>query len=535
MSESSRWLRWFVKHHRFSSEDDLMDACREDRSTQIFVQYMLDLQYKAARRKTVADVMAANAMQSRPRWLLDVRARLWHHYESLCTLVSRPQGSETDPSVFWNLSLTQRRIASRSFTVTSIRRNISSMVHRTLKLMRRTIGQNLAVCWMDNYSTFRYSRNPNAVRDQSLNCTVFALLPTTTAMLNWSGMKDLQALVFSLRPTAHLLNTAAISLSNSVRSLLQQNPGYEDLRVPLDYRRIEVRSAPWFPADLQPHAVSTTTGLCSALLHVKRNVSLTPAVMPILADVNSFFYRIVKACYAASHCHLNLCYSLHFHPPIFAVWHAYVHCLRRVHQLFLPLWSALEYPALMAGGLQALQVKVYSYPKVVTLEHMALGLFLAARLPGLMTEVQRTLQFADRHFPDEHWRSLAESLRMLLDEYIPAVLHLVFWCVSSTGSTPRRTRATMPRSSCCSVCACYMLWSRLPAQNTFVGCPVLFCFGPMNCTLFCLDGPLWKSPWRPHCPCCPAEFRSLFPTLLQISTGSCTSHRDLRTRLPGTC
>ena len=90
----------------------------------------------------------------------------------------------------------------------------------------------------------------------------------------------------------------------------------------------------------------------------------------------------------------------------------------------MPLWSALEFPALLSGSAAALQVRVYGFPKVVTLEHMALGLFLAGRMSGVLTEVQRTIQFTKNHFPEHHCCSLAEGLLRLLDEYIPALLHI---------------------------------------------------------------------------------------------------------------
>ena len=104
---------------------------------------------------------------------------------------------------------------------------------------------------------------------------------------------------------------------------------------------------------------------------------------------------------------------------LFGVWHAYAHCVRKTHEVFRSLWTALEEPQLMRGH----PVKAYGYPQLFTLECMVTGLFLAQQDVG--GEVQRALsQMQHDHGRQHHATTMVQNLHMLLNEYIPALMWL---------------------------------------------------------------------------------------------------------------
>ena len=148
-----------------------------------------------------------------------------------------------------------------------------------------------------------------------------------------------------------------------------------------------------------------------------------PSLNPLLLDIN-IYYRILKASYSLTHFHLNLPHSLHYFPPVFGVWHAYSHCVRRTCAMFLTLWSCLEYPTLMEGSLSVLGVRVYNFPKLVTLEHLAAGLLLVSQRSEVAALLRATVERTRQRHADTHWPDVARSLELLIMEYVPALFHL---------------------------------------------------------------------------------------------------------------
>ena len=96
---------------------------------------------------------------------------------------------------------------------------------------------------------------------------------------------------------------------------------------------------------------------------------------PILVDIN-IYYRMLKAIYSENAIVLNMHGAMYYQPLLMGCWHCYVHCVKRVYRRFHTYWATLEYRDLLHGDDRTLGVKVYSFPKIFTLEFMVTAMFL---------------------------------------------------------------------------------------------------------------------------------------------------------------
>jgi len=389
----------------------------------MYVDWLLQLREQPKRRRSVDELCAAAAQPPVPRWAAQLVEAIWMHYTTQQSLVRQPKAAVPHHPAVEAMTRSQRRVVRGHPEVRRVRSRLPLRVQRAMQLMQEEVADRLAVCWLDNFSKFRYSRNPNVDRSRCIHATVYALLPTPLLVPNWVGWKDVDALAASVPAVAADLLRASATLAQFVRLMLQSPYTWEELRVPVDIRRHDATPGRWFPADLQPHPVGSTPGLVAALQHLRFQVSPQTTVLPMLVDIN-VFYRVAKACYALSHAHLLLPVALHFHPMLFACWHCYAHCVQRVHTLFLAVWAPLQYADLLSGTASALQTLVYGFPKLITLEHMVLGLYLLRNLPGAMGCIEATRQWLGRHHAEDYQRRAVDALRLLLDEYVPALVHL---------------------------------------------------------------------------------------------------------------
>ena len=116
--------------------------------------------------------------------------------------------------------------------------------------------------WIDNYNKFRYSRNPNEDRSMCINATVSALLPLPTVEKSmWTGWPDAGTMFAAAHRWGKTMVAHHKEFSDRFRNLFRENVVYEQVRVPLDYRRYQVRSVPWYPFELNPADINGTEGL----------------------------------------------------------------------------------------------------------------------------------------------------------------------------------------------------------------------------------------------------------------------------------
>ena len=131
----------------------------------------------------------------------------------------------------------------------------------------------------------------------------------------------------------------------------------------------------------------------------------------------------------------NIRGSLRECAPVLGAWHAYAQALKKVYEDFLPWFAALEIPGFLQYPEQAV---VWTKPKVITLEHLAMGVFLAC--PLVEADIRRTLDDV-KHMDNPGKRvEQCEGLLVLVTEYCPALVQLgievrqCFWGSQELGS-----------------------------------------------------------------------------------------------------
>ena len=91
-----------------------------------------------------------------------------------------------------------------------------------------------------------------------------------------------------------------------------------------------------------------------------------------------------------------------------------------MHAQFLSVWSALEFPQLLKADATSLATRIYTAPRLYTLECMVVAMFLQQ---GRMTsDVQRVASDQRARRPGDLATSMCEMLNLLLNEFVPALM-----------------------------------------------------------------------------------------------------------------
>lgn len=167
-------------------------------------------------------------------------------------------------------------------------------------------------------------------------------------------------------------------------------------------------------------------------LEVQRQTRGTCA---LLMDVN-IFWRTLRLAYANEYAEHNVRGALDAFCPVLGIWHAYAHSLKKVHEVFLPWWAALEIPRFLEDPEVSV---VYTKPKLITIEHMVMGLFLAA--DSVEEELKRTVAEAIAEYgEDSPQAQQSQGLLLLVTEYCPALVEMgmavrqCFWATQDVNT-----------------------------------------------------------------------------------------------------
>ena len=106
-----------------------------------------------------------------------------------------------------------------------------------------------------------------------------------------------------------------------------------NLRVPLDFHRVDVRALQWKPLMLVNDVTSSQLGLLAVLQSLSMLCDQTASPTPLLVDIN-IHYRIQRMLYNPAYARWDVQAKLERCPPLFAVWHAYKYCCTVVRRHF---------------------------------------------------------------------------------------------------------------------------------------------------------------------------------------------------------
>ena len=253
-------------------------------------------------------------------------------------------------------------------------------------------------------------------------------------------------------------------------------------------------SLPWLPVGVHDANVGSNVGLLKGmdlfLIHQRE----FGGAMPMLADVN-IFYRLCRAVYTVSNSHLSMREAMRQIPCVFGLWHAYVHCVKRVYQKFMSFWAALDDPSLLDSTCDPAATRVYGHPKVVRLEHMVAALFLC-----YTTELRRKLQTLvhDKKpaLGESLWGTVAQTLMLFISEYVPALFMLghrvrSFYWTQQIGNTGVQGKRFLEQ--------CFVFLTLLEGnelQSTSELLQLLFLLGTQMCTIASLWDLWYRNAWR---------------------------------------
>ena len=137
--------------------------------------------------------------------------------------------------------------------------------------------------------------------------------------------------------------------------------------------------------------------------------------------------------------------SLRYVPPVFGLWQAHAHCVKRTYVVFMAFWDALYDRTLMDPSTPVDNIKVFSHPKLIRLEHLVTALFLCETTP----ETRRMLDSLRHHtarMTDTSARLWQQISNTLFSPLLSTSLHCLLWGTMSdlcTGNRRKWTRLTL--------------------------------------------------------------------------------------------
>jgi hypothetical protein len=372
--EAAEWKRSWFARETYGTVQELVKAAAQGRYARWYVEAFMGLRERRERRRNLTDLYRAVTDGTDDHWSRGTLSALWLLY---CTERNTwRRSTEEEGAHLVNSTRQQREVLRGAGLVRSFRR---APLAKRAQTMRDTAVSSIRamtfMIWVDNYNKFRYSRNPNENRDKCINATVSAVMPVSdTPRHLWDGWMSPPEVLDRLQMFRRNMHTHHKQFNDNVRGLLELGLRWEHVRVPCDVRRFGVQSMPWRPLWVVPADIKSRVGLCQALDKVVGLQQETFGLGCLLMDVN-IFWRVLKLAYGFHNLQYNVSGTLQDCVPVLGIWHCYAHCLKKVYERFLPWWAALEIP----GFLEFPDCSVvYTRPRIIVLEHLVMGVFLAA-------------------------------------------------------------------------------------------------------------------------------------------------------------
>jgi hypothetical protein len=432
------WRRKFYSGEtHFDDVQSLVDNALLDGPARVLVEYALQLRHKEQNRKSWEEFKTqARAHGGGAHWYRSFIGAVWLLYITEMNLCRQRKSSTSTSGAVSGMTRAQRALLSGT-GMAPVRRPLRAKIRgRMLDMLNGALVGCMPVYWADNYSKFMYRRNPDGDREAHIRGTALAVLPVPL-MTSWSGFPELQFMVDRIGEVAEFILRGHADFINDVRSLQLRCLTYDAVRVPADIRRRGVVAAGWWPLDIKALEIGGAEGLIGVLEYLRREQLRHGVPVPVLGDVN-VYYRTLRCLYSVNYVDCNARHALKDHPLLFGVWHGYAHCLRRLYATFRPWWTALEYVTFLDSPDDCV---VYDHPKLVTLEHMLVALFLNhSAIQKSINSFRRAGKINEACLVNFHADRQLKMFELLCCEYTPALMELairvrqLYWVERSVGS-----------------------------------------------------------------------------------------------------
>jgi hypothetical protein len=413
----------FTGEHFFGTPETLMLACiRLQGGGRSLLRFHQSLRIRHVARKTIAQIKAARAKRTRPRWYNALARQLFQLYMTLRRQAAPRAKMPAEDGILHDLSKAQRRHLSGFYP--GIRNRQVSTEQRATKATQRvwrTMRNRWGVVWLDNWQRHRYGVNPLNV-DLSLYGSGLAYLPLPDIPRDFPMHLTHTALAAQVPLVARgLRQWFTGTLRRKVQDLVSTPVTLQEVRSPCDIKREDVKPPGWRPLDLSVLKVGSSEDFVNLVATVLEYQVHSTHTMPLLVDVD-LYYRCMKMMYSKNDLKYRALEKFDGLPPVFGVWHAYKYCCEMVHRTFFPWFSVIMNPMCLLDA----ELKVYAKPKLRQIERMLVA-FLVAGAP-LVDAINRKLASAAPATTarGKYDRAVLGSLKTLLSEYVPACFYLGF-------------------------------------------------------------------------------------------------------------
>ena len=242
----------------YHSAEEFADAFRREDPVAAFVQFILATRQNPRSKKTYEDALkAARDPGPTPYWLKDVIAAAFAVYctvrRSAAPMAPRPRVVTTGSM---HLPRRIQRILNRHGIpghTQSDRRTVHQKAMDNFDVLWETIRDVHVVLWLDNYYRRRFVANP-AVGYTALSCSVLSVLHIRRIPM-CPAPPTINELLRARGAVAQELGGAARRLVAFVKTLTANTIAPDEIRVPLDLPRTNVRSLQWQPLRMMGQSV----------------------------------------------------------------------------------------------------------------------------------------------------------------------------------------------------------------------------------------------------------------------------------------
>ena len=405
---SPEYMREFLSLYFVSGHAILVNALSGGIAL-LFVTWFLKLRINPRSRRTLRAVRLHIHEDPRPRWMKELIRDVYAAFLNL-QRHALPDVLHDEPDYADTLTEAQRRGAAQlDPTVSVIGQSRKQRAEEQLRWLWDKMIRRQCCLWADNFEQHRYGVNPGRV-DLSFNGTVYSVL-MTEELEPFPHLPSLGCAIDNISAVTATIFRLVPKLLGLCNDTVQACLRVEDVRVPLDVRRYNVRSLQWLPLLMTPSSIGSIPGLLDFVHTALDFQSHTYHQLPCLVDIKPF-YSVMKRVYSRSFTQYNVASRIQNTPLLFGIWHAYKYCAIVMYRAYLPILALLEKPSIRTDDEPQFRTK----PKLRHMEVVFACLLLHAN--RLREPLVKALQQAT---PNTQGHKILTALKTLLLEHVPAL------------------------------------------------------------------------------------------------------------------
>ena len=312
------------------------------------VRMGLEVRVNRRTRRTMQNVRVAHRMRGRLSctWYRVLCNGVFALFRTLRRLAVPSRAHGVHPSRLC-LSQGSARALVPTGTVYRDRTTLLQRASEAVRARQQDVQGKQLVLWLDNWYWEVYQADPQ-FPNVSQNVSAWAVLVVdnqtgsrlTTRSLRfpeWGGHSTVLQLFREVDSLAANLVQTVPELGRRLDRMDQCGITRQQIRVPLDVQRPQVRSLQWQPWALSQLTVSSNLDLLKLMQEARFLQVTSTHTLPLLVDEN-VHYRLARFLYGSSYHPWDMAGYLSRIPVPYGVWHPYKHCLTVVYRSSSRCW-----------------------------------------------------------------------------------------------------------------------------------------------------------------------------------------------------